>query len=111
SSTLRRQLYWEDVDAPLSVLGLDSLGIIEMTAAVEDVAGGAGSPGLAHESITIRELASWMDDLKEDQSDAGTDPHEQMIADSVLPEDVRPGSGRSEVGLLNANAILITGAT
>jgi thioester reductase-like protein len=111
SSTLRRQLYWEDVDAPLSVLGLDSLGIIEMTAAVEDVAGVAVPSELAHESITIRELASWMDDLKEDQSDAGTDPHEQMIADSVLPEDVRPGSGRSEVGLLNANAILITGAT
>jgi thioester reductase-like protein len=111
SSTLRRQVQCEDVDVPLSVLGLDSLGIIEMTAAVEDVAGVAVPSELAHESITLRELASWMDTLEQAQSDAGIDPHEQIIADSALPEDVRPGSGRSEIGLLNADAILMTGAT
>ena len=47
----------DDFVAPLSLLGADSLGIIELTAAVEDAIGVVVPPDLAHESVTIRELA------------------------------------------------------
>ena len=61
SGTLRRPLRLDDVVAPLSLLGADSLGVIELTAAVEDPLGVVVPPDLAHESITIRELAAWID--------------------------------------------------
>jgi thioester reductase-like protein len=113
ATALRRPLSVDDVVAPLSLLGADSLGIIELTAAVEDVTGVAVPSEVAHESITIRELAAWIDQSGHLRSGQGLDPDpfEQMIADSVLPDDVRPGLGRTGIGLLDSRAILLTGAT
>lgn len=113
SATLRRPLRLDDVVAPLSLLGADSLGIIELTAAVEDAIGVVVPPDLAHESVTIRELAAWIDNSAPPSSTPAlrSDPFEQMFADAVLPDDVRPGTGRSGAGLLEARDILLTGAT
>ena len=103
----------DDVVAPLSLLGADSLGVIELTAAVEDALGVDVPPDVAHESITIRELAAWIDGSAPRSSTQAlqSDPFEQMFADAVLPDDVRPGIGQPGVGLLEGRSILLTGAT
>jgi len=89
------------------------LGVIELTAAVEDALGVVVPTDLAHESVTIRELAAWIDGSAPRSSTQAprSDPFEQMFADAVLPDDVRPGIARSGVGLLEGSNILLTGAT
>ena len=112
-ATLGRPLDVDDIDVPLSILGADSLAMIELTAAMQDVLGVAPPPELQHESLTIRELAVWLDSQPRgiDERDIAHDPFEQMFADSVLPDDVRPTGQGPEKGLLHGRAILITGAT
>jgi thioester reductase-like protein len=109
-ATLGRPLALDDIATPLSLLGADSLGIIELTAAVEDAVGVAAPLELAHESMTIRELAAWIDGARCDRR-PGSDPFEQMLADSSLPGDVQPGPAQHPVSLLESRAILLTGAT
>jgi thioester reductase-like protein len=112
-STLRRPLALDDVAAPLSLLGADSLGVIELTAAVEDAFDLALPPELSHESTTIRALAAWIDEYLRatPAHHVAADPFEQMLADSALPDDVQPGATPLHVGLLESRAILLTGAT
>jgi thioester reductase-like protein len=134
-STLRRPLTADDVAVPLSILGADSLAVIELTAAVEDTLGVTIPPELAHESTTIRALGDWIDAQPRPAPahPVAHDPFDQMISDSVLPQDVWPTanprvgptfrsganrpvnatfrSGADRGGLLDGRAILLTGAT
>jgi acyl carrier protein len=100
-ATLGRPLDVDDIDVPLSILGADSLAMIELTAAMQDVLGVAPPPEFQHESLTIRELAAWLDSQPRGavERDIARDPFEQMFADSVLPDDVRPIGQGPEKGL------------
>ncbi len=113
SASLGLPLSPEHVLEPLSLLGADSLGIAELAAAIEQASGVALPQGLAHESATIRELATWVDARRTAAPDdpAEADPFAQMLDDSRLPDDVRPGAAAAEEGLEDGRAILLTGAT
>jgi thioester reductase-like protein len=113
AASLRLPLAPEHVLEPLSLLGADSLGICELAAAIEQTCGVVLPEGLAHESATIRELAAWVETRRMAAPDHPREPDQfdQMLADSRLPHDVRPGVTGSEVALEDGRAVLLTGAT
>ena len=102
-----------DPDIPFALLGMDSLGTIEMAAALEETLRCELPPDLLLDCHDARALAVRITELR----DAGAilereDPFEQILADAVLPEDVRPPRGvRRSTDLRAAKRILLTGAT
>jgi thioester reductase-like protein len=103
-------------DTPLSRLGLDSLGCIELGAALEEALGRTVPPEAIIESATIRSLCKalehsvlpWLP-----PSGGRNSGHllSGMRADAVLPEDIIPKRGLSTTDLRHAGTILLTGAT
>lgn len=101
-----------DPTMPFALMGLDSLSTIELGAALESALGVELGPDAVAEYSNIRSLAALVRQQR-DKAKAATDPLEAMLADCVLPEDVRPAArARSAAGsLLKAKGILVTGAT
>ena len=80
----------ENIDAskPFSRLGMDSLGLVQLTAAIEDDLGRRWTACTAEE-LTIQSLASLLKRPRQIASQAQT-TREVMLADSVLPPDIQP---------------------
>jgi thioester reductase-like protein len=95
-------------DAPLSRLGLDSLGCIELGSAIEEALGRTVPPEAIVESATVRSLCEAIEQVDRASGSALG----RMRADALLPEDIVPkrGSG-STADLQKARTILLTGAT
>jgi thioester reductase-like protein len=102
-----------DPDAPFALLGMDSLRTIEMAAALEESLGCELPPELLLECIDGRSLAARIVQIAARGPGTGRDdPFEQMLADAVLPEDVRPQRRTAvPIDLRRAKRILLTGAT
>ena len=99
-----------DKDTPFDLLGLDSLATIELAAALEAELGRELPADLLAECSDARLLAAWLS--REGVIRPAEDPYEQMFADAVLPEDVRPlHVPRASADLREARRILVTGAT
>ena len=98
-----------DGDTPFAVLGLDSLGTIELAAALEaelgcelpaDVLAGCNSARTLASRIARHRLAR------------PGDPFQQMFDDARLPDDVRPRRAvQQTTDLRSARNILVTGAS
>ncbi len=102
-----------DPDTPLALLGLDSLSTIEMAAELEEAFGCELPADVLIECSDARSLAALISrlrtsgDLRERD-----DPFELMLADAVLPDEVRPAnSAVVSTDLKHARRILLTGAT
>lgn len=102
-----------DPTAPFDLLGLDSLATIELTADLEHALGYALPDDLLVDCQDGRQLASRIARFTRDSGAQRADPFEQMLADAVLPGDIRPdcpGPQRS-TALQESSHILLTGAT
>ncbi|HJR57954.1 MAG TPA: thioester reductase domain-containing protein [Vicinamibacterales bacterium] len=102
-----------DPDTPFVLLGMDSLGTIEMAAALEEALGCEVPPELLLECPDGRSLAARIAELRAQGRVADReDPYEQMLADAVLPPDIRPaGAASTSTDLRRAGRIFVTGAT
>lgn len=101
-----------DPGTPFALLGLDSLGAIEVAVALEHTLGFDVPPDLLTECTDVRSLAARLREAPRGAS--ADDEFDLMMADAVLPDDVQPraGGGMSACGgLEDARAILVTGAT
>lgn len=97
-------------DTPFALLGLDSLATIELAAALEVELGCALPADVLVECRDVRSLAQRL--AREGIARPPDDPFEQMFADAVLPQDVRPVSHvQTSVDLHDARTIVLTGAT
>ena len=108
ASILRAPPQWISPSATFTSLGVDSLGAVELVAAIEDEFAINLPLTAAHDFPTIDALARFIE---------GGTPHdgtargrELMLADAVLPEDIHPSSGRAAAAC-DARDILLTGAT
>jgi thioester reductase-like protein len=112
-----------DPCTPFALLGLDSLGTIELAAAVEDALGIELPPDLVADCPDARSLARRLH-RRSICDTAIEDPVAEMFADGVLPADIRAAlkalgrsargtsaASTSRSGLLDATTILLTGAT
>jgi thioester reductase-like protein len=98
-------------DVPLSLLGLDSLAAVELAAELESVLGRPVPDNLLEECTDLRAVARRLQTLREAPS-READPVARMLADAVLPDDVRPRLPRSAgASLRESRAILLTGTT
>lgn len=98
-------------DVPLSLLGLDSLAAVELTADLETALGRPVPDNLLEDCADLRAVADRLGALQ-GQARAEADPFARMLADAVLPEDVRPGPrALAATSLGDAPRILLTGAT
>src|SRR5262249_55401944 len=82
--------------------GLDSLAIIELTAALEEALGRELPVDLLIDCPDAQTLAARLAGPRTE------DPFEQMLADAVLPDDIQPPPARA---LRDTRTILLTGAT
>ena len=99
-------------DTPFELLGLDSLATIELAAALEAELGRELPADILAGCTNARSLAARL--AREGLgARANDDPFDQMLADAVLPEDVRPAgtSAAATTDLRAARKILLTGAT
>ncbi|MEO7273756.1 MAG: thioester reductase domain-containing protein [Vicinamibacterales bacterium] len=112
AATVGQPLTTSDLDAPLGLLGFDSLRLIELLATIEQEVGSPLSPDAANESTTVRELATLIDDGDLQSPEVSSDDRiGSMLADSALPADIIPGPAAIRGSLLDCRAILVTGAT
>jgi thioester reductase-like protein len=102
-----------DLDTPFDLLGLDSLATIELAAALEDELGCELPADVLVDCPDARSLAARLARLGAGDARRADDPFDQMIADVVLPDDIRPAraSVHADTGLRGARTILLTGAT
>jgi thioester reductase-like protein len=104
-----------DADTPFALLGIDSVGAIELAAAVEEAFGLELPPDVLADCRDVRSLTAEVDAMRSRRlGEPSADPFEQMYADAVLPADVVPGSHRSGAAardLRSAQTILLTGVT
>lgn len=102
-----------DPDTPLALLGLDSLSTIEMAAELEEAFGCELPADVLVDCADARSLAALISGLRMSKGvTVRDDPFESMLADAVLPDDVRPGADSgSTTDLRCARRILLTGAT
>ncbi len=103
-----------DANEHLSCYGLDSISTVSITTAISDMTGLAIPENTLFEYPTISQLAGHIRALTAHPGDAarppdaGTDPRNLMLQDSILPADILPPAGA--VTAVPA-AILLTGAT
>ena len=110
-----------DVSAPFALLGVDSVGAIELAVAVEETFGIDVPPDVMAACRDAAALAAYVDARLSPAVIARerTDPIAGMLADAVLADDVAPREIRAipphrlsqRGGLEAARAILLTGAT
>jgi thioester reductase-like protein len=101
-----------DPETPFALLGIDSLASIELAAALQETLGCELPPTILAECEDVRSLARRIAADRCQPSD--DDPFDRMLADSVLPDDVRPcggTAGQPTPDLGEAHNILVTGAT
>jgi thioester reductase-like protein len=109
---LRPPIPGVDPDMPFALLGLDSLGAIELAVELEQALGFDVHPDLLADCRDVRALAARLS-----QGPVGPSPNEEidrMLEDAVLPDDVQPtnrAATEARGGLEEARAILLTGAT
>jgi thioester reductase-like protein len=99
-----------DPDTPFALMGIDSLASIEMAAALEESLGRRLPPDLLLDCADARALAVRIATLRAAEPSA-EDPFDQLLADSVLPDDVRPAHAARSTDLRAARRILLTGST
>jgi len=108
ASILRRPPQWISPSSSLASLGLDSLGAVELIAAIEDELAVKLPLTAAHDYPSIEALARFIEHgTLRDGSIGGRD---LMLADAVLPADIQPRAGRAAAAC-NARDLLLTGAT
>jgi thioester reductase-like protein len=103
-----------DPGVPFAHLGLDSIGSIELAAAIEDELGIEVPLDLVSECADARTLAARLELRQDEARPTRDDALASMLLDAVLPEDVYPpslNSRRSLTGLQEARRILLTGAS
>jgi thioester reductase-like protein len=101
-----------DPDVPFALLGIDSLGTIEISAALEQSLGHELPPDLLLECRDGRTLAARLREMRSSRATSVEDPFEQMLADSALPDNVRlPHTTGGSTDLRSARRILLTGST
>ena len=79
-----------DLDTPFELLGLDSLATIELAAALEDELGCELPADVLVGCTDARSLAARLARLGVGDARRADDPFDQMVADAVLPDDIRP---------------------
>jgi len=106
-----------DPSMPFALLGIDSVGTIELAVAVEEAFGIELPQDASVECRDARSLATRIDALLDESrpARASTDPLTAMLADAVLPDDVGPSPVDRPTGLpahrSTEQTLLITGAT
>ncbi|MCA1651699.1 MAG: phosphopantetheine-binding protein, partial [Acidobacteria bacterium] len=106
-----------DVDVSMMLLGLDSLGAVELGAAIESQFGVDIGPEAFADGRTLRSLADEIARHRESKgaSSSGSRAEaafQQMLEDAVLRADVVPARmGSRTCDLTAARTILLTGAT
>jgi len=108
ASILRAPPQWISVSASFASLGLDSLGAVELTAAIEDELAVKLPLTAAHDYPSIEALARFIE--RGDENRDWTRGRDLMLADAVLPADIQPRLGRGSAAR-DARDILLTGAT
>ena len=104
-----------DRQIPLVRYGLDSLGAVQLTTAIADELQRDVPEALLLEYPDINSLESFVQATRTEASigrsrgDVAATPLDQMLADSLLPADVRPED--CEQGIRPPRSILLTGAT
>lgn len=96
---------------PLAAIGMDSLGAVEATAALEDELGMELPATLLLEYPDLESLCAF---LERGTTARVPDVLERMLADSVLPREIRPAGWRVGVDARrtrDAQSVLLTGAT
>jgi len=108
ASILRAPPQWVSTSASFASLGLDSLGAVELTAAIEDELAVKLPLTAAHDYPSIEALARFIE--CGDPRDGSRRGRDLMLADAVLPADIKPRLGRASAAC-DARDILLTGAT
>lgn len=108
ASILRRPPQWISPSSSLASLGLDSLGAVELIAAIEDELAVKLPLTAAHDYPSIDALARFVEHGA--VRDAPTGGRDLPLADAVLPVDVQPRAGRA-APTCDARDLLLTGAT
>ena len=108
ASILRAPPQWISASASFASLGLDSLGAVELTAAIEDELAVKLPLTAAHDYPSIEALARFIE--RGDEKRDWTRGRDLMFADAVLPADIQPRTGRA-CAARDARDILLTGAT
>jgi len=108
ASVLRVPSALVTADAPFTMLGMDSLGAVELTAAIGDAFGVELGPNAVYEHPDVASLARFIED------GAPAHPAPEVVArmrrDAILPSDIAP-SGGARVRTADARHVLLTGAT
>ena len=94
-----------------AALGMDSLGAVETTAALEDELGIELPVTVMHEYPDLQSLCAF---IESGLMTRAPDALECMLADTVLARDIRPirsGTGQAARSTLAARSVLLTGAT
>jgi thioester reductase-like protein len=108
ASILRTPPQWLSTSDSFAALGLDSLGAVELVAAIEDEMAVKLPLTAAHDYPSIDALARFIEcGGPIDGSRRGRD---LMLADAVLPADIQPRVGRT-APVCEARDVLLTGAT
>ncbi len=108
ASIVRTPPQWIAPSSTFASLGLDSLGAVELIAAIEDELAVQLPLTAAHDYPSIEALARFIEQgATGDGSPSGRDA---MLADAVLPADIRPCAGRA-AAVCDARDLLLTGAT
>lgn len=106
-----------DPAVPFAHLGLDSIGTIELAAAIEEELGIDVPLDLVSDCSDARTLAERLEQYQDAGLATRDDALARMRLDAVLPDDVRPSSSsarrraREGRSLGDAGTILLTGAT
>lgn len=102
------------IDTPLALAGLDSLGVVELSAAVERSLSIRVPCDVIVRCGTVRSIASEIERRQDAPGGDARSDVEQMLADADLPADVQPRPSRNTPAtssLIRARNILLTGAT
>jgi thioester reductase-like protein len=108
ATTLRVPVELVHSDTPFTLLGMDSLGAVELTSALGDALGAELQMSAVHEYPDVASLARFLE--------GGVAPLprpsllERMQADAVLPSDITPARGAPPL-TRDAREVLLTGAT
>jgi thioester reductase-like protein len=108
ATTLRVPVELVHSDTPFTLLGMDSLGAVELTSALGDALGAELQLSAVHEYPDVASLARFLE--------GGAAPRarrsvlERMQDDSVLPSDIAPARGVPPL-TRDAREVLLTGAT
>ena len=106
-----------DPAMPFAHLGLDSIGTIELAAAIEDELGINVPLDVVSDCVDARTLAARLEQPHDGTLPTRDDDLAEMLRDATLPEDIRPRPSaarhRDHIGhgLCDARAVLITGTT